>query len=153
MRALLSAAAAETRGSPLRRLQSIIKNLNEQVSNMDMLQTQLVWGSTANQFNFKLCMNKTEERSAGELQLKGSCRQQTHCHISAQLLSKVSKHTLTILGSCSVAMALPVQRQAVHMTFPVPEQMLQRSSPPLLAVALSALTATLPPPTQLPQVR
>ena len=50
-------------------------------------------------------------------------------------------------------MALPVQRQAVHMTFPVPEQMLQRSSPPLLAVALSALTATLPTPTQLPHVR
>lgn len=89
----------------------------------------------------------------GAVQLKGSCRQQTHRHISAQLLQTHPVIELTILGSCSVAMALPVQRQAVHMTFPVPEQMLQRSSPPLLAVALSALTATLPPPTQFPQVR
>ena len=57
---------------------------------MDMLQTRKQL-----HFNSKISVNTSEERSVGEVQLKGSCRRQTQCHISAQLPSKFSKqHSL-----------------------------------------------------------
>lgn len=58
---------------------------------------------------------------------------------SAQSMPSVKGSTR---GSCSVASFLPVQRQEVHMTRPVPAQLAQSSPAPLA-----------PRPTQLPQVR
>lgn len=49
--------------------------------------------------------------------------------------------------SCSVAKVLPVHRQPVHMTLPVPAQKAQ------LQVAVPLLVGSVPLPTQLPQVR